>query len=43
MDDIKNELRGEGLRLASSDEAGWYYLTENFGKVWVTDIQIDES
>ena len=41
---INNELAKEGLRLAASDEAGWYYSiydedSETVIMVWVTEIQ----
>jgi len=36
---LESELKKENLRLASKDEAGYYFQTENDGKVWVTDLE----
>ena len=40
--DIASRLAAQGLRLASRDEAGWYYITTVDGvrrSFWVTDVQ----
>ena len=33
----QNELAEQNLRLATIDEAGWYWITDSAEKVWVTD------
>lgn len=47
FDQFKNRLEREGLRPATFDESGWYYVFINADgyrdSIWVTNINIKQN